>query len=76
MLPALSVAVALTLSARAAPSVVCVAEPPPIPQLATPERLSQQANDTVGAVLYQPFVPSGAAGETACVMVGPVVSIR
>ena len=69
--PALSVALAFTVWLTAlSPSVV---EPE---QVATPETLSEQVNVTVGFVLYQPFVPSGAAGETACVMAGPVESTR
>src|SRR5436309_7572737 len=42
----------------------------------TPETSSEQLKDTVGALAYQPFVPVGDAGLTACVIVGPRPSIR
>ena len=73
-LPALSVAVALTLCGLALEeSVVCVAGPPSMPQRLDPRDVVRAREaDRSGAVLYQPFVPSGAAGEIACVMIGPV----
>src|SRR4029079_10960975 len=55
-------------------TVVCAR--PSTRQRYTPDRLSEQLNVTVGAVLYQPCVPSGVAGETTCEIRGDVVSMR
>ncbi len=78
VLPSLSVAVPVTVCAEAlSPTVTwsLAGDEPSATQLATPDVTSLQLNVTVGALMYQPFEPSGDSGATAPSIVGFVASI-